>query len=598
MAVAGVALAAASCTDFSDYNKEVPADNIAADNTLWQNISANSELSNFAQVLKRVGYDQKLDASRTYTVWAPKNGTFDMDSLSNVTDDRVISEFVENHVADFSHKETDANDTVVYMLNGKLHGFTNKGTANMSFDNIPMERNAAAGVYNYPSTNGMLYVLNGQSPFRANGYEFITDLKGTADSLYNYVKDYEVRTLDLNKSVKGQIIDGVQHYDDSVIVVSNSLIANRLRAKLESEDSTYTVLIPSDEVWKNTYDKIKSLYKYKNKFNYQSLEASDVATVAGGTNGRNPRVLAATKGSTAYTLTSPYGDPASYWADSIAKLYLTNYLFYSNNVKYNKKLANNEVGNDSIYSTTRSFQTNVQDIYDATERTVQLSNGTARILKEYPFRPYRSYAPNIQVGYPDRLYPTTYKTSRLNTNYKDYRIILNDYRFYLTNVSYYKTNVTQGSTQPPELDYYIPNVLSTSYDVYMVVVDNTAEGGEFLPYSLRVDMNYTKADGTQVAGRFNGETLVTGSSQVSRVKAFVTEEDTEKHDPVHVIKLGTVDFDMCYAGLSSNSASVAPNIKVMHTVDLFNNSYKYDKELRISRIILIPHTESNTTNEE
>src|SRR5574344_1326005 len=124
MLVAGGMFAATSCSDFSDYNTVTGSTDPSADNTLWENISGNANLSDFASVLKRVGYDKVLSASHTYTVWAPVNGSFNMDSLKNVTDAKVEKEFVKNLLADYSHKEGDLNDTTVYMLNQKLLKFT------------------------------------------------------------------------------------------------------------------------------------------------------------------------------------------------------------------------------------------------------------------------------------------------------------------------------------------------------------------------------------------------------------------------------------------------------------------------------------------
>ena len=46
--MAATMLTAISCSDFDDYN-EVPAEqSVAAQQTLWQNISNNKELSDFA----------------------------------------------------------------------------------------------------------------------------------------------------------------------------------------------------------------------------------------------------------------------------------------------------------------------------------------------------------------------------------------------------------------------------------------------------------------------------------------------------------------------------------------------------------------------
>ena len=74
--VACSVLAATACTDYLDYNTVPEATDPAADKTLWENIVENDNLTDFAGVLERMGYDKVLNASRTYTVWAPVNGSY------------------------------------------------------------------------------------------------------------------------------------------------------------------------------------------------------------------------------------------------------------------------------------------------------------------------------------------------------------------------------------------------------------------------------------------------------------------------------------------------------------------------------------------
>jgi len=60
-----------SCSDWDDHYE---ADNTILDSqqaTLWENISKNANLSQFASLLKKAGYDEVLNASQTYTVWLP-----------------------------------------------------------------------------------------------------------------------------------------------------------------------------------------------------------------------------------------------------------------------------------------------------------------------------------------------------------------------------------------------------------------------------------------------------------------------------------------------------------------------------------------------
>ena len=124
-------LAATSCTDYLEYNTVPQSNDPKADKTLWENISENDKLTDFADVLKRYHYDDLLNASHTYTVWAPVNGSFNMADLDSA---KIERQFLRNAIADYAHRETDVADTVVYMLNGKLVKFSNKNTSMLAFD--------------------------------------------------------------------------------------------------------------------------------------------------------------------------------------------------------------------------------------------------------------------------------------------------------------------------------------------------------------------------------------------------------------------------------------------------------------------------------
>ena len=327
--VACSALLAMSCTDYLDYNTVPKATNPAADKTLWENIAENENLTDFAAILKSMGYDEVLNAAHTYTVWAPMNGSFNVEELNQMDASKVERQFLKNAIADYAHRETDINDTVVYMLNGKLVKFTNKNTGMLAFDGKEILPNEALpSVFNYPCTNGLLYIASEPATFRYNGYEYLRESEEAPSMMAAYVAHYENRVLDEANSVKGAIVDGIQHYDDSVIIVSNMLTDRMLRAQLDNEDSLYTVLIPTDTAWKRTYERIASYYNYVEKIPYQDLTHSDVGLLPGATWNSKAKnlidIMDAAKGMIELALAAaPIGseilETGAYWSDSVAK---------------------------------------------------------------------------------------------------------------------------------------------------------------------------------------------------------------------------------------------------------------------------------------
>ena len=82
--------ATTGCSDFSDYN-DAPADQLTAGNqTLWENITQNKQLSGFAELVKRTGFDTELDNTRSYTVWAPLDGTYDLNAYKELDDSTLL----------------------------------------------------------------------------------------------------------------------------------------------------------------------------------------------------------------------------------------------------------------------------------------------------------------------------------------------------------------------------------------------------------------------------------------------------------------------------------------------------------------------------
>ena len=67
-----VALAFTACTDVWEEHYQ-PNPELNADETLWELISNDPQLTKFASFLEATGYDTLLSKNRCYTVWAPVN---------------------------------------------------------------------------------------------------------------------------------------------------------------------------------------------------------------------------------------------------------------------------------------------------------------------------------------------------------------------------------------------------------------------------------------------------------------------------------------------------------------------------------------------
>lgn len=567
MMAAGV-LAAASCTDFDDYNKEVADTTASATSTLWENIKQNSQLSDFAQLVQKAGFDDELSQTHYYTVWAPLNGTFDASAFQNLGNSSLLRQFVKNHIADYRHSATGALDERVLMLNEKSYDFA--GSAAYTFGEVPVSQ------ANLPSSNGLIHTLQGAVPFYPNLYEFITDstlaIGKNIDSLRHYFQKYELTYLDEDASVPGPIVDGMQTYVDSVMVTENTLWS-MMNVMMTNEDSTYTVLMPTNDAWLNTYNRIKSYYNYAPTTNAEAFQGGNISA-------------------TPSTLTIDN----AYWQDSLASSHLVRNMFFSNNDIYNQWIEGtpSAYGSDTIRSTIRNKFSNPRDILAQAKQTVELSNGKGYIVDSLAMYPWETYAPerevlaasNNNIG---RVATGSYTTHRVHVIGKDQE---NE------DFSYIHV-IPSGGYARPELDLFLPGVLSTTYSFYCVfaypVDDPLMVDSVPLPNRVIFTLNYCDEKGalkdytfldeseeniSSFQERFN---LTDNNTNRTTIRAFSNNPKLLK-DTVY---LGDFTFPVCYAGLGDE---YRPNIKITSPFSVFNRNLMaaYTRDLRIAAIIMKP----------
>ena len=133
MVSCGMAAGLTACSDWNDHY-ESAADGGAANGTLWEQMKANPQLSDFCDVLEQtkvyrmhkktpVSYKDILSGGQAFTVMAPVNATFNKDSLLQlvqtvVGDSAVEKGFVKNHITR-SLASLTPNASKLLMLNQK-----------------------------------------------------------------------------------------------------------------------------------------------------------------------------------------------------------------------------------------------------------------------------------------------------------------------------------------------------------------------------------------------------------------------------------------------------------------------------------------------
>ena len=256
-----------SCSDTWDDHNNRAAEGVE-EGTLWQAIQQNPELSNFSSVVEACGYDKSLASAQVFTVFAPTNSCFSKEEADKLiaayntekgkVDDRdnsTIKEFLQNHIALYNYSVSQSSNDTIMMMNGKNILLTSS-----KIGNSPLTSS------NKLYDNGVLFTVGSQIDYFPNVFEYMRR-DAELDSLYSffYNERFYRKEFQASKSVEGGIVDGRTIYLDSVFRQQNDLFDSQfLNARLNNEDSTYWMLMPTNEAWRKLVD------EYQNYFNYDN----------------------------------------------------------------------------------------------------------------------------------------------------------------------------------------------------------------------------------------------------------------------------------------------------------------------------------------
>ena len=544
LGLAALALPLASCSDWDDHYDPSTGDG-GAKTTLWQAISSEADLSNFAHVLQGCGYDRNLSGSQTYTVFALTNDGLSAEQADSLVsaykeqknqgvrdnDNTVIRQFVQNHMSLFTQPVSSLTNDTLTLLNGKIAPVTQTAINKQGF----ITANAL-------HSNGVLFTIGKKLDYFPNIFEYL-GIDSRIDSAYNFINSYSRYEFNEAASVPGGINeDGQTVYLDSVSVLSNSLFSSY--GNINSEDSTYWMLVPTNDQWSRLVSEYHDYFDYANTVNKRdSMQEANTR-------------LAILRG----TLFSRTVNPDRSFADSAVSTQANSYQVrkYMDLEPY-----------DIFY---RPFDAG--GIFDGTI-DAECSNGHVRI------------APNFNVP-KEKTFFQTVKVEAENVSRQDTLIdasqpltvhqVTSDNPFYdkISSNSFVSVIAENTSTNPNHfpvaaVQYSIPNLLSNvGYDIYVVFAPQWAYNQyipeeDLLPNRFRCMLYYTNKDNRQLNRRLDLKT-----------------NDPLKVDTVQVAS--DMKFPACSYGLAQ------PNVKlrIMSQVSQSQTS-KFSTDFHIDCIIFKPH---------
>ncbi len=392
---------AISCDDEMDKHYDQNAD-VSVSN-LMEQIDQRPELSTYASMLRATGMDAVLTQAQSYTVWAPTN---DVLGSVDMTDMDALKNAVSNYIARHIQNAVGSMDTVFYMINQKY--ITVKGKSGAYFFGGESLLQA-----NIPASNGVLHIVGGQVPFLQNIWQYMTN--PGFDSIRTYLYSFDEIGMDITRSKAVDIDTTGMIVYDTVFTNTNTMLytANGLGiGALNREDSLYTMVMPTNEAWKEAYNTIKSYYKSNNLLIGDSIQNAN----------------------TKYAIVR--------------------------DLVYRGALNNPSMSPvDSLVSTRNSVFYAPGSHFNGTKKT--LSNGLIYITNQLTYAPWESWHKKIVVEAEyslGREYTLSLLYSRGNTNWKD-----------VSNFSFLDVQGFVKSARPT-VTFEIPNTLSAAYNIYCVFI--------------------------------------------------------------------------------------------------------------------------------
>lgn len=242
------ALCLAGCKKWDEHTKLASQD---LGKNLLEEINQRSNLSKFAEYLKKSGLDKELASSKTYTVFAPVNDALQNLDPSIAADSAKLRIFIGNHISLQSYFTANATQPVrIAMLNDKrVTLFNNK----LDEANITEKDKYVS--------NGVLHIIDKSAPVYPNAWELLESTKN------NYLQSAFI--LSLTRKVfdpTNAIIDSINSQTGQPVYRpgTDSVLRNSFNNDvydLQNEEKQYTFFILSDAAFNSELGKMNPFFK-------------------------------------------------------------------------------------------------------------------------------------------------------------------------------------------------------------------------------------------------------------------------------------------------------------------------------------------------
>lgn len=229
-------ISTAGCTKWKEHNESLDP---KAVKTLMQQISENTDLSKFASLLTKSGYDKEISGSKTYTVYAPTNAALTGMDASIEADSTRLRQFVSNHIAlQAYYAASVTTEKRIPVINGKYHTVLGKKIDDANI--------TVADQY---ARNGVLQVVDNMLPYLSNSWNFI-ETNPLMPALHkSFLLNGYYKVLDLTNAVQ----TGVDTLGRPVYAPGTDSITTNILWRtvydIRDESKLFTTFVLTDAAW-------------------------------------------------------------------------------------------------------------------------------------------------------------------------------------------------------------------------------------------------------------------------------------------------------------------------------------------------------------
>lgn len=295
-------MAVPSCTDTWNEHYQ-PTDEYTATESIWELLEGREDLSKFREIVSKAKYYRDefhpaftlngedtvfytfkdvFSANTPITVWAPVNSALTEEEwakfnlMAENEGYNLQQQLIGSHVALFRKTMNKTSQEKIRLINSKI--------ALLNYDESMFQK-AQILEKDIPARNGLLHVIETGNEFHYNLYEYIK-FSGEVTTFRDYLVARDTTYFFEGGSIEGLPDEnGNPTYVDSAYIQDNMMFnhtsynptnidandawMNNLKmfhAQINTEDSSFVMIVPTDLAWENITNELKPFYTYVEKY--------------------------------------------------------------------------------------------------------------------------------------------------------------------------------------------------------------------------------------------------------------------------------------------------------------------------------------------